>query len=122
MDGTQEWGRLYWGGAIFWLLAEIAIYEHSKGRALLRDALRAINRESGGNTAEWSPERMMAVGDAATGQSALQHLYDEFASHPADVDLDSLFNRLGVSRAPAGSVRFDANAELAALTRRITLP
>lgn len=122
MDGTQEWGRLYWGGAIFWMLAEIAVYEHSKGRALLRDALRAINRESGGNAVEWSPKRMMAVADAATGQSALQGLYDEFASRPASVDLDSTFNRLGVSRASAGSVHFNVDAELAALTRRITLP
>ena len=122
MDGTQEWGRLYWGGAIFWLLAEIAIYEHSKGRALLRDALRAINRESGGNAVEWTPEKMMATGDAETGQSSLQRLYAEFASRPVSIDLDSIFKRLGVSRAAAGSVRFNADAELAELTRRITLP
>ena len=119
MDGTQEWGRLYWGGAIFWLLAEIAVYEHSKGRALLRDALRAINRESGGNAVEWSPEKMMAVGDAATGQTTLRRLYDEFALDPVSVDLDRIFNRLGVSRT-AGAIHFDANAELAALTGRIT--
>jgi hypothetical protein len=122
MDGTQEWGRLYWGGAIFWMLAEIAVYEQSAGRAQLRDALRAINRESGGNAVEWSPEKMMAVGDAATGYSALQRLYESFASHPVEVDLNQTFRRLGVSRPLRGSVHFDANAELAALTRRITSP
>ncbi len=122
MDGTQEWGRLYWGGAIFWLLAEIAVYEQSTGRALLRDALRAINRASRGNAVEWSPEKMMAVGDAATGHSALQSLYEEFASHPAKVALAATFHRLGVSRVASGSIRFEAGAELAALTRRITAP
>jgi transposase len=122
MDGTREWGRLYWGGAVFWLLAEIAVYQQSAGRALLRDALRAINRESGGNAAQWSPEKMMAVGDAATGHSALQSLYEEFALHAAKVDLANIFHRLGVSRASGESIRFDAGAELASLTRRITAP
>ena len=79
MDGTQRWGRLYWGGATFWLLAEVAVYEQSHGRHLLRDAIRAINVASGGNVVDWTPEQLMAVGDAATGTQALRTLYAAFA-------------------------------------------
>jgi predicted metalloprotease with PDZ domain len=122
MNGTQEWGRLYWGGAIFWLEAEIAIYRQSGGRFLLCNALRAVNRASGGNTADWSPEEMMAVGDRATGTTALTNLYEKFSSHAIDGSLADLFERLGVATNPSGSIRFDQGAELATLTRLITLP
>lgn len=122
MDGTQEWGRLYWGGATFWLLAEIAAYEASDGRAMLRDALRAINRESGGNIAMWTPEKMMERGDAAICVSALQSLYTDFATRSPRVDLAATFRRLGVSMDAAGKLRFDDSAQLARLTRRITQP
>jgi hypothetical protein len=122
MDGTREWGRLYWGGATFWLEAEIAIYQQSQGHCLLRDAMRAINRASGGNTVEWSPEEMMAVGDRATGTTALRSLYEKFSSHGIDAALPVLFERLGVAAVPSQSVRFDPRAELAGLTRLITRP
>lgn len=120
MDGTQEWGRLYWGGAIFWLEAEIAIFEQSHGRRLLRDALRAINRASGGDGVEWTPEQMMRTGDEATGTSALSTLYQRYATGGIQVDLPVLFRRLGVSADSPTTVRFDPKAELAELTRRIT--
>ena len=60
LDHTHTWGRTYWGGALFWLMVEITIYERSRGQHLLKDALRAINRASGGNTAFWSVERLTA--------------------------------------------------------------
>jgi hypothetical protein len=122
MDGTHEWGRLYWGGATFWLEAEIAIYQQSSGRFLLCDALRAVNQASGGNSADWSPEEMMAVGDRATRTSALTNLYYKFSSYAFDGKLADLFERLGIATNPSGSIRFDQGAELAPLTRLITLP
>lgn len=117
MDGTQEWGRLYWGGAIFWMLAEIAVYEQSRGRALLRDALRAINREAREDS---TPEQVMARGDTATGTSALQSQYKAFAFGSPRIDLAATFKRLGVARDSSGAIRFDSSAELASLTSRIT--
>ena len=120
MDGTRDWGRLYWGGAIFWLQAEIAIYEQSMQRFLLRDALRAINRTSGGIGAASSPEEMMAVGDQATGTTALIELYRDFSLNGVPGNLAAMFDRLGVSVDTRSGVRLNASAELAALTDRIT--
>ena len=122
MDGTRDWGLLYWGGAVFWLEAEIAIYQQSQGRFLLCDALRAVNRESGGIRAEWSPEKMMAVGDRATGTTALTNLYETFSDRGFNGSLSELFARLGIESSQSTSVEFNQRAELAELTRLITRP
>ncbi|MBV2150098.1 hypothetical protein KRZ98_17790 [Sphingobium sp. AS12] len=120
MDGTHAWGRLYWGGATFWLLAEIAVDQASKGTRSLRDALRRINRESGGNIVDWTAEQMMAVGDAAIGQNILSGLYARFAETRIATDLPELFDRLGIRLDASGGLRFDDMAPLADLRRRIT--
>lgn len=121
MDGTTVHDRLYWGGATFWLLAEIAIQQKSGGRHRLRDAMRAVNRMSGGNAADWAPDMLMASGDRATDTDALATLYDTFARQPIRTDLPDLFQRLGVVGDGRG-VRFDEHAPLAAIRRRITAP
>jgi hypothetical protein len=104
---------------MFWLMAEIGIYEKSRGQRLLRDALRAINRSSGGNTAFWSVERLTAVGDQAVGVDALASLYDAMKDRPVHVDLDGSLKRLGVYEVD-GTIRFDDKAPLATLRRLIT--
>jgi hypothetical protein len=120
IDGTQDWGRLYWGGAMFWLLAEVAIFEQSRGRHMLRDALRAINRLSGGNAVIWSPEQMMQTGDIATGTRALSDLYARFAAGAVVTDLPALFTRLGVAPTASNALRFDDHAPLSTLRRAMT--
>ena len=120
MDGTKSHARLYWGGATFWLLAEIAIYESTRAKHSLRDALRAMNWQSGGNTAEWSPEQLMIAGDSAIGTVALLDLYHRFATTRVETDLPELFARLGVRSGADESVTLNNAAPLAALRRRIT--
>jgi hypothetical protein len=119
MDGTLEHGRLYWGGAAFWLEAEIAIFKATNGRKTLRDALIAINRESGGNTVLWTPEATMKVGDAAVGKPVLKQLYARWATTSVVIDDTQLFARLGVRRTDGRGVAYDSGAPLAAVTQRI---
>ena len=121
MDGTNAWGRLYWGGAIFWLQAEIAIYRDSAGTRSLREALRHINRASSGNVANWDPELLMATGDAALGSDTLGRLYHRFATSRMTVDLASVFADLGIADDGEGHITFDDRAALAGLRRSITL-
>ena len=42
LDYTPTWGRTYWGGALFCLLADIDIRKRTSNRFGLQDALRAI--------------------------------------------------------------------------------
>jgi hypothetical protein len=120
MDGTHAWGRLYWGGALFWLLAEISIYRDTNGTRSLRDALRRINHMSGGNTATWSPEQLMTVGDDAIGATSLIGLYNRFATTTVTTDLVELFRELGIAIGADGQMVFDSRAPLAKLREHIT--
>lgn len=120
LDQRPDWGRTYWGGAAFWLLADVTLREKTAGRFGLIDALRGVNRESGGNGAEWSERRVMEAGDKATGTHVLTDLYDHMKDEPVAVDLDGLFARLGVTRRD-GQVTFDERAPLAAIRRALTV-
>jgi hypothetical protein len=121
LDNTPTWGRTYWGGAIFWLLADVRIRADTHNRLGVSDALRAINRSSGGIGANWSVEKIVAVGDRATGTNELTRLYAEMKSTPVQTDLQDLFINLGV-RAHDGKIDFDDDAPLANIRRRITAP
>jgi hypothetical protein len=121
LDHTHTWGRTYWGGAMYWLCAEIAIYKKSQGRYRLQDALRAINRASGGDTAYWNVEQATRAGDIAVKSDALTSLYDELKDRPVTIDLDDMLQQLGISEV-AGVIRFDDRAPLAELRRSITSP
>jgi hypothetical protein len=65
LDRTHTWGRTYWGGAMFCLLADVDIRRQTQLRYGLQDALRAVLRESGGLAADWPIARVLRSGDAA---------------------------------------------------------
>jgi hypothetical protein len=112
LDHTHTWGRTYWGGALFCLLADVEIRRQSRNRKGLVDALRAINRAGGNIASDWPLERALAVGDKATGGKALQDLYERMAAKSMPVDLPDLWKQLGVTR-EEGQVTFDRGAPLA---------
>ncbi len=116
LDRTPTWGRTYWGGALYWLIADVRIRRETDGRHSLRDALRAIARAGGTARVRWPIERGLAIGDRATGTHVLVSLYRAMARAPYPVDLDALFERLGVTD-PAD---LNDDAPLAGLRRAIT--
>jgi hypothetical protein len=83
--------------------------------------LRAINRQSGGNTADWTLDQVMAAGDAATGGTELADLYAKMGSQASPVDINALLTQLGVGLRD-GQVVFNDSAPLAAIRRQITAP
>ena len=121
LDGTRDHQRIYWGGAAFWLLADVHIRERTHNRIGVQTALRAINRQSGGNTADWTLDQVMAAGDAATGGTELADLYTKMGSQTSPVDINALLTQLGVGLRD-GEVVFDDSAPLAAIRRQITAP
>lgn len=121
LDRTHSWGRTYWGGALFYLLADVEIRQQTHNRLGLQQALRAINRASGGNVAEWTIDRFIEVGDGATGTDVLSRLYARMREEPATVDLDAFFASLGVS-VSGGSVELDEQARFADIRRALMEP
>ena len=121
LDRTHSWGRTYWGGALFCLLADVQIREQTKNRKGLQDALRAIVAAGGNIDEEWPIRHAFEVGDKATGTKVLVTLYDQMKETPVKADLDALWKRLGVELVD-NAVSFDNKAPLASVRRAITRP
>jgi hypothetical protein len=114
LDHTATWGRTYWGGALFCLLADVQIREQTHNHKGLQDALRAIVDHGGGITEDWEIERALTIGDKATDTAVLQTLYREMRDRPHPVDLKALWKKLGVELRD-GKVIFNDNAPDAAI-------
>jgi hypothetical protein len=119
LDQTHTWGRTYWGGAQFCLLADVTIREQTHNRKGLQDALRAIVAAGGTIDQEWPIRKTLQTGDAGTGTHVLEQQYDRMATTPVTIDLDGLWKKLGIIRTEAG-IRFDDTAPDAAIRAAIT--
>lgn len=119
LDHTHTWGRTYWGGALFCLVADVAIRQQTHNRKGLRDALRAIMEHGGTIDHNWDLPKALAIGDAATGTHVLSEQYAKWKDAPVSVDLPSLWAELGV-RSDGGQVELVANAPLAYVREGIT--
>jgi hypothetical protein len=121
LDNTHTWGRTYWGGAQFCLMADVSIRKQTNNRKGLQDALRAIVNAGGAIDQEWSITKAFTIGDQATGTHVLMDLYNQTRDTPHTIDLDALWKDLGVERTADG-VRFNNNAPLAKIRQAITTP
>ena len=118
LDHTHTWGRTYWGGALFCLLADLEIRRRTENRLGLQDALRAI-LAAGNMETESKLEPLLAIGDRAVGVPVLSELYGRMKDKPAPTDLPALWKRLGIERS-GRTVRFVEDAPEAAIRRAIT--
>jgi hypothetical protein len=119
LDHTHSWGRTYWGGAMFCLLADVTIRRQTQDRYGLRDALRAIVNAGGNMQSSWPLTRALAVGDRAVGVPVLMGLYEKMKATPLKPDLPQLWRELGIetNRRP---ITFDDTAPWASTRRAIT--
>ncbi len=109
LDHTHTWGRTYWGGALFCLLADVEIRRQTNNAQGLEHALRGILEADGDIRREWDLEEALRVGDRAVGVSVLQPLYRRMKDKPVSVDLATLWSQLGV-QSDGARVRFDDSA------------
>jgi hypothetical protein len=121
MDNTHTWGRTYWGGAIYWIEAEVAIRQKTSNKKGLQQALRGILETVGSiqEDAELAP--VLAAGDKATGATVLTDIYARVKDQPEPANLDELWKSLGVSWRDK-RVSYDDKAPLAAIRRAIVTP
>jgi len=119
LDHTHTWGRTYWGGALFCLLADIEIRKQTQNKKGLDDALRGILNAGGNMLHDWPLEKAFAAGDQATGTTVLQTLYGKMKDNPYPVDLQEIWQQLGIVQ-DGETVRFVDTAPLAAIREGIT--
>ena len=118
LDHTHTWARTYWGGGLFCLVADVAIRERTANRRGLQDALRAVAKASGGMSGTWPIEKVLHVGDAATGTTVLTDQYQSMGAKPMAPDLPQLWHRLGIQVAD-GTVTFLTGTPEAAVREAI---
>lgn len=119
LDRTHTWGRTYWGGCTFWLLADLQIREKTQNRRSLDDAVKAILAAGGDGSRKWPLDRLLDAADQSTGTTVLHDLHAKYGEHSEKVDLDGLWARLGI-RYRDGEVTFDEAAPLAGIRKSMT--
>lgn len=114
LDHTPTWGRTYWGGALFALLADVQMRQHGSTSRGLQQALQGVLDAGGDYRVAWPLGKILATADAAVGQTTLIELYDRMKDRAVSTDLAALWRDLGVTDGP---LRDDA--PLAAVRRAI---
>lgn len=113
LDNTSAWGRIYWGGAMFCLLADIEIRKRTSNRIGLQDAMRGVLAAGGNHGVSWSMQKVLAAADAATGLEVLTRMYERMGNQPMNPNMDGVWRELGLLR-NEGGISFDDSAPLAA--------
>jgi hypothetical protein len=119
LDYTDTWGRKYWGGAMFCLLADIEIRKATGNKLGLQDAMRGVISAGGNHEQDWPIARVLATADKAVGVNVLTRLYNEMGAKPVTPDLAALWRDLGL-RPRGEALDFDDSAPLAAIRKAIT--
>jgi hypothetical protein len=120
LDHTHTWGRTYWGGALFCLVADVAIRRETHNKKGLQDALRAIVEAGGTINHDCDLPKALAIGDAATGTHVLMAQYNEWKDKPVTVDLAKLWAALGITWVDGGALTLNDAAPEAGIRKAIT--
>lgn len=118
LRSARSFDRIYWGGALYCLLADVEIRQRTNNRAGLEDALRSIAKQGGTAASNWDAEEAVAAGDKGLGLNVLQPLYTRMGEQPISIDVPTYMRKLGVVKS-GETVTFDDRAPLAAIRRAI---
>jgi hypothetical protein len=100
-------------------VADVQIRVATGNRKGLQDALRAIVAAGGTIDHEWPLTRALEIGDRATATQVLTKMYDSWGTSPVTVDLEKLWEQLGVHSSGA-EIEFSASAPYAKIREVIT--
>jgi hypothetical protein len=118
LDRTPTWGRTYWGGAIFCMLADIEIRKLSENKLSLRDALRGVLDAGISMHSSTTAMQVFEAGDEAIGMAVLVPLYQKMKADPYPIDLDALWASLGVALQDE-QIIYDDDAPMAHVRRSL---
>ena len=121
MESAHTIGRVYWGGALFCLVADVEIRKATKNKKGLQDAFRYIMKDKGTMEYEWPIAMIFKEGDQATGTHVLEDLYERWKEKPVPVDLPRLWKELGIEK-QGKTVVFHDDAPEAAVRKAIIRP
>lgn len=115
---AEAFAEIYWGGALFCLLADVEARVRTNDARGLEHGVRGVLRAGGVASEVWSLADALAVADRAIGVPVLAQLERRYGAQGAPLALSALFDALGV-RARGGRVELDEAAPLASVRRAI---
>ena len=113
--------KIYWSGAAIAMMADVELRRRSGGRETLDLALEQLAQCCLPSDRSWSGPELFKQLDRFVETPVFMPLYRRYADRSGFPDFRKTFAALGIEVVD-GSVRFDDNAELAALRRAITTP
>jgi len=117
LDRREGIDDVYWGGAIFMLLADVGIRRATDNKKSFDDVLRYIVSQGGDATVVWTLPEVLAAAKKATGTNVVADLVQRLAVKGERIDMDGLWRDLGVVRSPRRGL--DDTAKDAAIRRSI---
>jgi len=88
--------RIYWSGALYFLKADIALREQSKGSVGLNDVLRKLNRCCINGSKVWTGAELAKQLDHLSNSKIFAELYSEFSNGVDFPKYENSFEQLGV--------------------------
>jgi predicted metalloprotease with PDZ domain len=127
LEDRDDIDSTYWGGALFALLADVRTREATGNALSLDDVLRRVRRRVGDATDAARVEDFLRVADGSPGSREVRDVYRSWAVRGEEVDLDGLWQRLGITgveqaRAGGDDVTLQDDAPLAAVRKAIASP
>lgn len=119
MHITHAYRQVYWGGAAFWLITDVALRSATQGHSSLDSVLGALRAE-GALGRVWSAQAMLARLDALAGVAIFAPAYEEAEAH-AFPRYEQVLGALGV-RLREGELELDDAAPLAEIRRALVAP
>ena len=110
----------YWGGAIFMLLADLAIRRDSDGAKGLEDCFAGALWQGMGGADRVTMEAYAQACDSATGTRAMSALLDRHFHNAQPVELAKLWKELGVALV-GGRIVLDDSAPQARWRKMIVM-
>jgi hypothetical protein len=120
LDSGMEGGSAYWGGALFFLLADIEIRRATSGAKGVEDCFKGARRLGGpmAPTERWSVTEYVARCDEALGAPLMAKVMERYVGKSNRIDLDALWRDLGV-RFDGTTITTNDAAPLAAIRKLI---
>lgn len=119
MEEAGNFDEIYWGGALFWLLADVEIRKQTANHHGLAEVFQHLVAKGGIISQDWDLRDVLIECDRAVGKKIFSDIYNQMTVTPIKVNVNTLWQQLGVELR-GSSVIFNDNAPLAQIRRSIT--
>ncbi len=118
LDKRESIDDIYWGGAVFVMMAEVGIRIATSNQKSFEAVMRAVLAKGGDATVVWSMSELIAMAKEVTGTNLFAELVERYGQRGEAIDLAGYLADLGIVTRD-GKTTLDETAPHAAIRRSI---